>query len=76
MVVSTDYVLHMDHPLKGLAIIGLVRSTFIEEQSSVHKLLYDENFPGTDLTDLNGRNKEDQIEEIAIYDDTDSKYQH
>ena len=48
----------------------------MEEQSSVHKILYDEKLPGTDLTDLNGRNKEDQIEEISIDDDTDSKYQH
>ena len=48
----------------------------MEEKSSVHKLLYDENFPSTDLIDINGRNKEDQIEEISIYDDSESKYQH
>ena len=74
VVVSTDYVEHMEHPLEGLAILGLVRSTFMEEQSSVHKLLYDEKFSGIDIIDLNGRNREDQIEEISIYDDTDSKY--
>ena len=66
----------MDHPLKGLSILRLVISTFMEEQSFVHKLLYDEKFPSTYLTDLNGRNKEDQIEEISIDDDTHSKYQH
>lgn len=75
-VVSTDYAGKMDCPSKGLAILGLIRSAFLEEQSSVHKLLYDEKFPGTDLIDLNGSSKDEQIEEIAIDDDSESESQH
>lgn len=72
-VVSTDYSGKMDCPSKGLAILGLIRPAFMEEQSSVHKFLYDEKIPSTDIIDLNGRSKDEQVEEIAIDDDSDSE---
>lgn len=75
-VVSTDYSVKMDCPSKGLAMLGLIRPAFMEEQSSVHKFLYDEKFPSTDIIDLNGRTKDEQVEEIAINDDSDSESQH
>ncbi|KAH9328159.1 hypothetical protein KI387_000267, partial [Taxus chinensis] len=42
-VVSTDYSEKMDRPLQGLAILGLIRPAFMEEQSHVRKFLCDEN---------------------------------
>jgi len=75
-VVSTDYSVKMDCPSKGLAMLGLIRPAFMEEQSSVHKFLYDEKFPSTDIIDLDGRTKDEQVEEISINDDSDSESQH
>eukprot|EP01018_Ginkgo_biloba_P018241 Gb_25444 [translate_table: standard] len=73
-VVSTDYAENMDRPSKGLAILGLIRPAFMEEQSYVRKFLCEEEFSSTDIIDLSGSNKDGQLEEFIInkYNDTET----
>eukprot|EP01018_Ginkgo_biloba_P032857 Gb_40253 [translate_table: standard] len=69
-VVSTDYSEKMDRPSNGLAIIGLIRPAFMEEESYVRKFFYGEDFSSTDD---NCTEDEDQLnnepeEATTLYD--------
>lgn len=60
-VVSTNDLEKMDRPLQGLAIMGRIRPTLMEEQAQVRKFLFDEQSDDEDL------------EESVVDEDSDSK---
>lgn len=47
-VVSTDYLEKMDRPSNGLAIIGLLRPAYVEEESYLRKYLYSPYYSSAD----------------------------